>query len=637
MPKSMRVKTRFEASEDVSKIVRRIDKNTLRMNNSIQRGFRKSTKSALHFKSVMKGVLAASVIQKGFNFIGQGIRDVSVEFVDFGNTITEAALKFGDIGPRAENFNEKLKEIEISARKAGAATKFTAPQAAKALLLMAKAGFTSAEAMGALRGQIDFAIASGEDFELSTRISTKLLGAFGLNVKNTEQKIKNLSLVNDTLTTTVNNSSIGLEELFDAMKDIGPIARNLNTDIVDVAAMAGVLGNEGLDATKAMTGMRSIFLNLSAPSTKGAKLLKGLGLTLDSGAIKAKNMTGFLFELIEATKDFGETQRAQIFRGIFGKTGITAATILSQGAEKVDLFKKKIKAARGEVSLMSKVMQTTLKGRILELNSALTELGFKVLDPFEKKIKNSIIALTEFFRGQDAKPLIKTIQLLGDAFEVFGGIVKISMQPLNDFLANFKPLAKELEPLFNFLLVNAKKLDKLLPEEKVKVPGALELLLIGPTEAIKLQTKILEDINKGILPGAPTKEISEEGIKNLKNAFTTVGLFTPAKGPIIDTPRKKEFSEGGLLSLLVSLVNPEFAAKRNEEMSKAFLLATKRFEELQAINITQPELSPTNINQPELQPQINVDVQNNINAKNIEVETTVTAPGTSGKTGVNKF
>ena len=316
----MRVKTEFRATENVGRVAQKIEKNTRNMNRSIQRGFRKSTKSALDFKGVMKGTLAAGAITKGFSLIGQGAKIAGEQFIDFENTITEAALKFGDIGPRAKNFAEQLDTIKKAAREAGAETQFTAPQTAKSLLTMAKSGFTSAEAMAALNGQIAFAISSAEDFEFSTRVSTKLLGGFGLSVKNTEQKIKNLGFVNDTLTATVNNSSIGLEDLFDAMKDIGPIARNLNTNIVDVAAMAGVLGNEAIDGTKAMTGMRSMFLNLAAPSSEAANTMKALGLTLDNGSPKAKNMAGFLFELNKATERFSQTDKLKIFRNIFMKT-----------------------------------------------------------------------------------------------------------------------------------------------------------------------------------------------------------------------------------------------------------------------------------------------------------------------------
>lgn len=592
MPKkSMRVKTRFEATEDVSRMLRKIEKNTKRTNKGIQRGFRKSTKAALGFKSVLKGILAAGAIQKGLNFVGRGLRDVSIEFVDFENTITEAALKFGDIGPRAENFAEKLREIEKAARKAGATTQFTAPQSAKALLLMAKGGFTSAEAMGALRGQIDFAIASGEDFTLSTKISTKLLGAFGLNVKNTEQKIKNLNLVNDTLTATVNNSSIGLEELFDAMKDIGPVARNLNTDIVDVAAMAGVLGKEGLDATKAMTGMRSLFLNLAAPSTKGAQILEALGLTLDSGGIKAKNMTEFLFELTKATKDFSQTERAGIFRGIFGKIGIAAATILSQGAEKVEDFKQKIKDSRGEVALMSKVMQTTLRGRLLELNSTLTELVFKVLDPFEKKIKSSITALTEFFRGQDVTPLVQGFKDITGFFKDTGLFdaalksVRITFKILGNIFDNLKATMTAIKPIITFIV---ERLDPLLSQ--------LETLA-----------------TVGVAPGLE-KALQER--KALKISGRNI-----AQEQIIEFFRKARAQEK-------AIVKPQ----TREDVLDLFFGTKDRGG--------QPELGnrgESSLLEPAFQPQLNVDVQNNINAEGISVETEVKAPGTKGNQGVNNF
>jgi len=73
---------------------------------------------------------------------------------------------------------------------------------------------------------------------------------------------------------------------------------------------------------------------------------------------------------------------------------------------------------------------------------------------------------------------------------------------------------------------------------------------------------------------------------------------------------------------------------------KTFLGFGAEKEEKKATVTPQPNL-PTGAAQPAFAggaaPPLNVNVQNNINAQNIEVDTTVKAPGTSGNVGVNKF
>lgn len=560
MPKSLRVKSKFEATENISATARKIEKNTRRLNKSMKRGFRESTRSALNFKGVLKGILAAGAISKGFGLLSQGVRSVTTDFISFDDAITAAAVRFKDIGPEAKNFEAQMKGIEKSARQAGQTTIFTATQAASALDFLARAGFTSTEAMGSLNSMINLSIASGEDFAQVADFSSDLLGSFGLAVNDSAQKIANLNRLNDVLVKTVNSANVRVEDLFETMKQVGPVAAGvLGSSLEEVSAMAAILGNSGIKSSTAMTALKNIFLRIAAPAREGETVLKALGLTLDDGTGKAKGMTQFMQEMGQALKGFNQIEQAKILDTIFGKRAIAGAKIIFDNIQNIKDFKTGLDDAGGTAQKTAAIMQTSLGNRIKGLGSALTELGFKVLDPFETKIKSSIESLTQFFRTANPQPLVDAFTAVAEA----AGFVF-------DLLGKLKTTTKAGERG-----TATEAFDRFI--ESFTKPG-------GPSPFAD-QAKFLSGLLPSLFEGETIKK-ENQAILNAVKRF-----FTP--GPGAEEGLRRHFANP------FADIQPEFAAPA--------------------------------------QPNLNVNIENQINAKDVDVETTVTAPGTSGGKGKNKF
>lgn len=595
----MRVKTRFEATENVSKTARKIEKNTRRMNKSIQRGFRKSTKSALGFKTVLKGILSAGAISKGFGLLSRGVQNVTTQFVSFDDSITAAAVRFKDIGPDAANFEERLKKIKGAAREAGATTVFTATQSAKALDFLARAGFTSEEAMGSLRSMINLSIATGEDFARVSDISSDLLGAFGLNAKDTGQKIKNLNRLNDVLVKTTNSANVRVEDLFETMKQVGPVATGiLGTGLEEVSSLAAILGNSGIKSSAAMTALKNIFLRLAAPAAAGKKTLQALGLTLDDGTGKAKGMTRFMEEMGEKIKGFGQIEQAKILDAVFGKRAIAGAKVIFDNIAAVDQFKTVLDKAAGTSQKTANVMQTSLGNRIKGLGSSLTELGFKILDPFEKKIKNNITALTEFFRARNPKPLTDSLIAIAKAAE--------------DATTRISKAFTDLENSKIWKILNT-------PIKDLKKEDTLNAL--QPTiEKIK---PIIFGTGKEKDPLSGFRKSSDEFDQKFKSWVKSVFTITPTtdlQKNILEADKKSLEQRDKIRGALFDFLGIKKGLVENRQL---------------AVAGNQQPIQPQIPTQP--QPQLNVNVENQINAKDIEVDTTVKAPGTGGRVGANSF
>lgn len=405
-----------------------MERAAARFGRNTEKSFKRASRSASRFSDITKGIVAGLGISRGISLLTQGISSVTTQFIAFDKAALGAAVRFKDIGPRAADFKDRLKEIEQAARDAGATTEFTAAQSANALDFLARAGFKSAEGIGSLVSMINLATATGEDFEKVADISSDLLGAFGLNADNTAQKIKNLNRLNDVLVTTVNSANVTMEDLFDTMKTVGPIATGiLGASVEEVAALTGVLGSSGIKGTQAMTALKNIFLRLAAPTSKARKVLSGLKIEmLDIATGEPRKMTDVLEELGQKIQGLGKLKKAEILDVLFGKFAIAGGANLAANIAQIRELNKATDDAGDTARLTAEIMRTSLEAKLLTLSSAATEFGFKILQAFRGDAKGGIDAMTESIRKLDVTGIVAelkvVIKFMGILLKVAGGV-----------------------------------------------------------------------------------------------------------------------------------------------------------------------------------------------------------------------
>jgi TP901 family phage tail tape measure protein len=500
MPKSMRVKTQFEATDDISKTTRRIEKNLDRMNRKIQRGFRQNTRAAKSFGSTMKGFLAAGVIERGFGRLAQGARETAFQYADFDDAMTGAAARFKDIGVGAKDFDKRLKSLKKSTREFALETKFTAVEAANAMNFFSKADFTEKEALGSLRSVMDLASATGEDFAQITDWSTDLLGAFGLAVDDSAKKIKNFKRMNDALGLTAIRANVTVENLFDTFKDVGPVATQLLDETPEsLLAIARSLASSGIKSTKAMTGMRGLMLSLVDTTSEGAQVFKTLKISMsDPKTGDLRKVKSIMDELVEKTKHLGKEDLSEVMAAIFGKIPLASVAIFMKKLGEIGTFEKTLDNAGGTVKRVATVINTSLGNQVKILGSAFLEFGFKFMDPWEKDMKGAISRVAESMRELDPSVISKGLRdVVTKSEDVAKDVIRSPFKlrdVIREFLGIDRASTKE-SPVFG--------------EEK-----------LDPEELRKWQReKLQSDVNKAIESLNPTfnidvnQNISSENIK----------------------------------------------------------------------------------------------------------------------------
>lgn len=118
MPKSLKVKTKFEAEENISKTARKVEKNTRRMNRVMQAGFKASTKSAARFGRTMKSVA------------GVGAKAMAAGAIAATVAVAAAVVKTAELGDEAAKTSrrlgisaESLQELRFAADRQGVSSK----------------------------------------------------------------------------------------------------------------------------------------------------------------------------------------------------------------------------------------------------------------------------------------------------------------------------------------------------------------------------------------------------------------------------------------------------------------------------------------------------------------------------------
>lgn len=406
------VSTRFTGKDLISRTFDGMGKNASKFGIRSTKAFRDASRGASRFKDIVKGILTAGAIQKVLSGLTMGLRSVTNQFIDFDDAIVGATVRFKDIGPDAADFNKQLKILKDTAREAGATTEFTAAQAAKGLDFLARAGFNSVEAIGALNSMINLATASGEDFATVADMSSDLLGAFGLAVDDSAQKIENLNRLNDVLVKSANSANVTIETMFETMKDAAPIGVKLGISLEEVAAATAFLGGAGIKGSKAATALKNSFLNLAALPKKTADALKEINVTVDDGTGNMKKFSTILKDIGTKLKGVGTLKTAKILDAIFGKRAIAGAANLISGVKAVEDFEQSLRDADGVAQRTADILRKSLGNRLKALGSAATEFGFKFLEAFEVNGKKGIDVLTNAIRQFDPTPIINGLQLV---------------------------------------------------------------------------------------------------------------------------------------------------------------------------------------------------------------------------------
>jgi TP901 family phage tail tape measure protein len=434
---------------------------TLSLVDDITRPYKKTTNKIVglndrlgnSFRSLGTGItrslkMGAAV---GVAALGAGLVVATKEFIAMEGAVTAAAAKFQDIDVTADNFNDKLKELQQSARAVGRDTKFSATDAAGALDKFAMAGLDSSQAMELLRGTTDLAVVANTDLTTAVDIATDTLGAFGL-----EANKLNLDRVSDTMAKTTVMANTSLEELFESIGKGGAVFANSGQDIETFSALAGAMADATIKGGESGTSLRNVMLRLAKPTGEAADLLDELGIKTSDTEGNFRDVIDILADFEKGLKGMGSQQRTAALSTIFGARTITGISVLlEKGSESLRDFREELKGSSGDTRTMADVINKSLGNRLLAMKSALIEMGFTFVEVFADKAGPTLDRLTDGIKNID----LSSLAIRFDSFitKILDNMPAIK-QAFIDFLPAIKDIANQVAMILGFLVEGIAKI-----------------------------------------------------------------------------------------------------------------------------------------------------------------------------------
>lgn len=407
------VEATIKANDRLTRPVLKMGRETERFGRRASRAMAGANRLASRFMSGLKGVgIAAGTAGAALGLIGRNIVGVGMEFEQ---TLINAAAKFpGEVNKGTAAFQK----LEDTAKRIGSETEFTSAAAAEGLNFLAMAGFNAEQSVAALPGVVDLATAAQVELGQASDVATDSLGAFNLMSKDAAQLGKNLARVNDVIAKTTTTANTDVEQLFEAMKNGGPVATSAGASLETFAAMAGELANAGIKGSAAGNTLKNMFARLAAPPTEAAGALKKLKIeTLDANK-NLRDVPEILGELNEKMKGMGTGEKSGFLTDIFGLRAVAGANVLlASGEDKLKSYRGALEGASGASAAMAAKMRDSTANDFKSFESAVEGVKIAVFDVVKgplREVVQSMIAWTRANKDMIATKVREFVQWIKD-------------------------------------------------------------------------------------------------------------------------------------------------------------------------------------------------------------------------------
>lgn len=336
------------------------------------------------------------------------------------------------VGAVSRASDKDLDRLTATARTLGRETPWSASQAAEGMQYLAMAGFDVNQTIEAMPGMLNLASAGAIDLGSAADIASNILTGFNMEAGQTNH-------LGDVMVNTFTSSNTTLSSLGETMKYVAPAAASLGLDLETTAAMAGKLGDAGIQGSEAGTALRAVLLQLSGATPQAQKVLQKLGVSVKDASGNMRAVPEILADLDEAMRGFGTAQRAEMTKTIFGTEAMSAATVLmaQAGTGSLQKYAESLHETGSAARVAAKINDNTagaLKTLASRAEALSIALGSKVLPMIVEFIDYMVPLLDRLTEWADANPeIIRGLALAAAA--LFGMRVallsmRIVMQPL---------------------------------------------------------------------------------------------------------------------------------------------------------------------------------------------------------------
>lgn len=446
--------------------------------------------------------------KKGFSVIGDAAAMVSKVAVTAIGAATSAAAALGAASVKTGmDFDaavsqiaatmgvtvDEIGELRNKAKELGAATSFSATQAAEGLNILAMSGLDAEQQLGSIEPVLNLAAAGALSLDSAAAYATGAMKGFGLEVEDVTH-ITNLMAKGATLANTDVNG-LG-EALSGAAAGASTYGQSIETTTVSLLRLA----EQNQTGSAAATALAAAMKNLYAPTDQAKEALKSLGVSAYDTSGNARDFNDVVDDLNAKLSELTTEERADLETTIFGIQGKDAFdSMVKTSTNKVEEFKTALSEADiegggiGAAAAQAATQLDNLKGDITIFQSALEGLEIEISDSLSGSAReivqfgtDALGQLTEAFQNDGYSGLIEA------GSEIIANVIMGATQALPGAVKLTKEFIRSLK---DAIFVSSMELRSSGPEiVRSLVEGALSIATDMAAVGLRLMSVLADSI-----------------------------------------------------------------------------------------------------------------------------------------------
>jgi TP901 family phage tail tape measure protein len=444
-----------------------------------------------------------------------------------------------------------MKGFKKDAMDAGAATKFSALDAAKAQVELAKGGLAVKDMSGGLKAAVGLAAAGEIDLALAGETVVNAMKQFKIEGGDATH-------VADALATAANATTADVGHFAMALTQGGAAAKAAGMNLDETVALLEAFADNSVKGSDAGTSMKAMLTQLAAPTAKQSKAARDLNLELwdQQGNLKPlPQMAKALDAAFGGLTNKERLKNAATIAGTDGMRGLLALYASSPGKMQAyldglkeqgtaaDVADKKQDNLRGNIEQLKGSLETAgialgegllpalsegaekLTGTINEMTSSgdLQQMGKDLGD-----IVNSLVeagpAIAEGFSvglsvakgllkavGAAALTMLVPINVAAKALLVLGKAANL-IPGVDIDLGGLESASKKIDSVVDSISNNLRGIEKKSPTIRIKGDASQATAALKRVQAMGLSDKVMRILGKDISAAAKIKQLRAMGI-----------------------------------------------------------------------------------------------------------------------------
>ena len=413
---------------------------------------------------------------------------------------------------------QQMQTLEDRAREMGAATQFSAKDAAEAMGFMALAGWDTQQVYDAIPDVLNLAAAAGMNLGEASDIVTDYMSAFSNSSLTAAQ-------MSDMLAYAQANSNTTVTQLAEAYRNCAATMNAAGQSAHTTTAMLEGMANQGYKGAQAGTALTAIQRDLTAKMKRGTVTLNKQKIAIKDEQGNYRDMIDIMRDVEKATEGMGDAEKAAALKKIFTADSIKGVNLLlNEGIDKIAGYKEELEGSAGSAKKMADILNDNLAGDLKVLKSGFEEMQLslaKALTPALRAVTQGATDLLAKFNGLP-EPMKKIVFGAAGVFSALGPL-KLLLPVIKTALAGVNWPLTLLAGGFALAASKSERFQAFLGNLKEAVSLFFQTLEAGGTPMDAFKTAFTKLFGEGAW------QTAEGVISTVQGAVSTLsGAFTNA-------------------------------------------------------------------------------------------------------------